>query len=144
MRKSRTRDYRFPKEERLKKRDLINVVFRKGKVVSVAGARLFFKPGSGIEDGNRDESETGNRIAFTFSRKFGKAVQRNRARRLGREAYRHLRRRIKPGYDFVLLVYPDESAVFQKRLEQLETLLRKAKLLVQNRCREAEKNDQVY
>jgi RNase P protein component len=47
-----------------------------------------------------------NRIVITFARKFGNAVQRNRARRLGREAYRLMRDNCKAGYDLVLLLYP--------------------------------------
>jgi ribonuclease P protein component len=69
-----------------------------------------------------------NRIAFTFGRKFGNAVERNRARRVGREAYRHIRHSISPGYDLVLLVYPG-SDVFVKRFEQLRILFSKAGLL---------------
>jgi ribonuclease P protein component len=69
-----------------------------------------------------------NRIAFVFSRKFGGAVERNRARRVGREAYRHLRARIKTGYDLVLLVYPGKDN-FQDRMEQLQNLLSRAALV---------------
>lgn len=107
----------FPRPERLKKRADIQAVFKKGRSVSCAGARLFFLR-------NGDERR---RIAFTFARKFGRAVERNRARRLGREAYRHLRAGIKGGYDLVLLVYP-AAVGFSDRLRQLETLLGRAGL----------------
>jgi len=72
-----------------------------------------------------------NRICFTFSRGFGNAVERNRARRLGREAYRNLKPRLRCGYDLILLVYPEEPApVFAKRMKQLEHLINKAGLLL--------------
>ncbi|MDR0685137.1 MAG: ribonuclease P protein component [Spirochaetaceae bacterium] len=96
---------RFPREEHLKRRQDIQTVFKKGFSASCSGARLFFLR----RDGD------GRRIAFTFARKFGSAVERNRARRLGREAYRHLRPRIKGGYDLVLLVYPDKNDFWEGR-----------------------------
>jgi len=73
---------------------------------------------------------SGNRICFTFSRGFGNAVERNRARRLGREAYRNLKPRLRGGFDLILLVYPEEPApVFKKRVKDLEYLLTRAGLL---------------
>jgi ribonuclease P protein component len=71
-----------------------------------------------------------NRIVFTFSRKFGNAAERNRARRVGREAYRHLRPDLKTGYDLVLLVYPGND-FFVSRMEQLGILFSKAGLFLQ-------------
>jgi ribonuclease P protein component len=121
----------FPRQERLKRRRDIQTVFKKGASAACSGARLFFLRRD--LDGDWDE----RRVAFTFARKFGNAVERNRARRLGREAYRHLRSEIKGGYDLVLLVYPgknDFSEVgkpvgFSTRLRQMRILLGKAGLL---------------
>ena len=119
---------RFPREEHLKRRQDIQTVFKKGFSASCSGARLFFLR----RDGD------GRRIAFTFARKFGNAVERNRARRLGREAYRHLRSKIKGGYDLVLLVYPGKNdfseggkppSGFLARLGQMRVLLGKAGIL---------------
>lgn len=44
-----------------------------------------------------------NRIGITTSKKIGKAVQRNRARRIITEAYREISPEIKCGYDFVFV-----------------------------------------
>jgi ribonuclease P protein component len=110
----------FPRAERLKRSAAISAVFRHGACVSTGGARLFFMP--------TDHAGV-NRIAFAFSRKFGCAAQRNRARRLGREAYRHIRTRLKTGFDLVLLVYPDETADAGRRTRQLRALLEKARLV---------------
>jgi ribonuclease P protein component len=68
-----------------------------------------------------------NRIAFTFSRKFGNAVERNRARRVSREAYRHLRHGLKQGYDLVLLVQPGKDD-FVQRTAQMKELFARAGL----------------
>jgi ribonuclease P protein component len=87
-----------------------------------------------------------NRIGFTQTRKYGNAPERNRARRLGREAYRLLRPRLKTGFDLVLLVYPGSPnparpgkpagsrarpgrGSLEARLAQLKSLFGKAGLL---------------
>ena len=89
--------FRFPPREHLKKRADIRLAFKKGRCVSTGGAKLFY-----IKNGL-----AWNRIAFTFARKFGNAVRRNRARRLGRECYRQMRGSLDTGWDLVLLLYPE-------------------------------------
>jgi ribonuclease P protein component len=114
--------FRFPRGERLKGRDGIREVFRRRKVFSCAGAKLFTL-GNGLPY---------NRIAFTFPSKFGNAVERNRSRRLSREAYRLLRHGLRGGYDLVLLVQPPRGAkhaAFSDRMDQLRYLFSKAGLL---------------
>jgi len=65
---------------------------------------------------------------------YGNAVSRNRAKRLGREAYRLMKNRLSGGYDLILLVSSEteqnrsESAL-SYRTWQLETLFLKAGLL---------------
>jgi ribonuclease P protein component len=54
-------------------------------------------------------------------------VERNRARRVGREVYRHLRNDFKPGYDLVLLVYPGNDN-YSRRMEQMAELCGRAGL----------------
>jgi ribonuclease P protein component len=108
------------REERLKKRNDIREVFGKGKRIGCRGAKLF------VLKNNLPH----NRICFTFSRGFGTAVKRNRAKRLGREAYRNIKPRLCCGYDLILLVYPDDAdATFAGRMKQLELLLSRAGLL---------------
>ena len=111
--------FRFRREEHLKGRDEIREVFSRGRRFGCRGAKLFVLK----------NSLSNNRICFTFSRGFGNAVQRNRARRLGREAYRLLRPRLLGGNDLVFLVYPETDAALSVRSEQLRFLFTKAGLL---------------
>ena len=104
----------------MKGRDEIREVFEKGKRIGCQGAKLFVLR-------NRLPH---NRICFTFSRGFGNAVERNRARRLGREAYRHIKPRLRCGYDLILLVYPENARpAFAGRMEQMRYLFAGAGLL---------------
>jgi ribonuclease P protein component len=68
-----------------------------------------------------------NRIVFTFAKNYGNAVERNRARRLGREAYRLMSPLLKGGFDLVLLMYPSPGTL-SARQGQLKTLIFKAGL----------------
>ena len=120
-------DYRFPRKEKLKGRDEIREVFNRKKGVACPGARLLTRR-NGLEH---------NRIAFTFSRKFGNAAERNRSRRLSREAYRLLRNELQTGYDLVLLVYPGRDD-FKTRMEQLRGLFSRAGLFIPLKDRKVE------
>jgi len=69
------------------------------------------------------------RVGVTASRRLGGAVQRNRARRLLREAARLCYPHICPGWDLVLIARP---ALSEARMPQvswaLESLLQRARL----------------
>ena len=116
---------KFRKQEHLKGRVTIARVFKKGRAVNCPGVKLFFLA---------NELPI-NRIAVSFVRKYGNAVQRNRTRRLGREAYRLMKDQLKSGFDLILLLYPigvNEAGVNRGSLaassEQLKTLFGKAGL----------------
>ena len=113
----RTGGFRFSRKEKLKRRDEIREVFNRRKGVTCPGARLFI-----LQNGLPY-----NRIAFTFSRKFGNAVERNYSRRLSRETYRLLRNELRKGYDLVLLIYPGRDD-FSVRKDQMRELFSKAGL----------------
>jgi len=113
------RKFRFMRNERLKGRNNIQVVFKQGKSFGCHGAKLLV----------RKNDLTYNRICFTFPRGFGNAVKRNRSKRLSREAYRLLKQQLQYGNDLILIIYPEIQASLTTRSGQLEFLFSKAGLL---------------
>lgn len=73
-----------------------------------------------------------NRIGITTSKKIGKAVYRNRARRLLKEAYRLLEPCTPTGWDFVFVArskttFSNLNQVYPVMKKQIETLCNKDK-----------------
>ena len=70
------------------------------------------------------------RVGITVSKKTGKAVQRNRCRRIIREAYASLLPRVREGYDLVFVARgrtpfcktPQIAQVMEQQLTQLRVL----------------------
>jgi ribonuclease P protein component len=80
----------------LRRKNDFSAIYNKGKSVGERYIVLFYK---------RNDLPY-NRIAFLASKKVGKSVERNRARRLMKESYRELAesQTIKAvGYDFILI-----------------------------------------
>jgi len=109
---------RFYRKEHIKRPDEIKNLFKNGKKVSVSGAKLFFL-----------ENNYGyNRIAFSLSRGYGCAVERNTSKRYSREIYRSLKKYLNTGYDLLLLVYPGNNS-FSSRYFQIHSLCEKAGII---------------
>jgi ribonuclease P protein component len=71
-----------------------------------------------------------SRFGFAVGKRVGKAVTRNRAKRLLREATRLRQNRIAPGWDLVFIARtPIRQADFQRVDRAVEHLLRRAGLL---------------
>ena len=70
------------------------------------------------------------RVGITTSKKVGNAVQRNRSRRVIREAFRALAPRVRPGFDLVLVARGKTPYVKSTEVRrQLERQLQAAGLL---------------
>lgn len=67
----------------------------------------------------RKNGQEKNRLGITSSTKVGKAVQRNRCRRVLREAYRLLEPELKPGYDFILVARTKTAYVSMNSVKEL-------------------------
>lgn len=73
-----------------------------------------------------------SRFGVAAGRSVGKAVQRNRAKRLLRESLRPLVPTIESGWDVILIArQPLPQATLQQTMEVLHSLLHRANLLVE-------------
>jgi len=103
----------FPATLRVRKRRDFQRAYDEGYKVVTPEFALFARP-------NRLEH---SRLGVTASRRLGKAVVRNRAKRLVREAYRTHRERMPGGFDFVVIV---RRALLERRPQELGPLLARA------------------
>jgi ribonuclease P protein component len=108
----------FGKHERIRTRQDIHRVFDKGTRFSVKGMRMHVWRNGLVH----------TRAVFVTVRKYGNAVQRNRARRVVSEAWRLRKASLDAGLDIVVVVYPFEDTL-SVRQEQLHQLLRRSGLL---------------
>ena len=70
------------------------------------------------------------RYGITTSKKIGNAVQRNRSRRIIKQAFREIAQRIQPGYDYIFVARGKTPYVkTQDVRRQIEIQLKKAGLL---------------
>jgi ribonuclease P protein component len=64
------------------------------------------------------------RFGVSLSKKFGNAVERNRAKRQVREIFRLHKHRLQPGFDLVFLVYPGEYDYHDRERQFLQLVAR--------------------
>lgn len=84
----------FPKTDRILKRDVFRRVYEKGRKFQARHFTAFILPVPGERP----------RVGITATRKIGNSVERNRARRLVREAFRRNKWLVPPGVDIVINV----------------------------------------
>lgn len=91
--------YTFPRTHRVRLGREFEAVYGAKAVKQVGPLRVFGKP-NGLPH---------SRLGLSVSRKVGKAVVRNRIKRLLRESYRLLQHDLPRGYDWVVVVRPHET-----------------------------------
>jgi ribonuclease P protein component len=100
MKRSGVQDQRFPPEARLRTRAEFDRVFTFGRSVADRRFVLYSR-----------ENELGwSRLGLVVGRKVGGAVQRNRIKRLLREAFRLSKSELPTGQDLVVVVRGREDA----------------------------------
>ena len=109
-------DQRFRPQERLRRRKEFDRVYQKGKRLYLPYLKILLLP-----------NELGyTRLGLSVSRKFGKAVKRNRAKRILRELFRRHKKIFPASHDVVLVPRIEILAKSQKEiLEDLRKILEK-------------------
>ena len=103
-------------------------LYRKGASMAAPSVVLYY----------RRNRQSYNQLGLTTTKKIGKAVQRNRARRVMREAYRLLEPGLVQGYDIILVARSKTPFVLMDEVKNdLSRLLSKAGM----RAGEQEKNE---
>ena len=100
----------LPPDLRVRKRRDFEKAYEEGKKIVTREFALFARP----------NGEQYSRLGITTTRRLGKAVTRNRARRLVREAYRTHRQDMPTGFDFVFVVRPP---LLEKKPRELGPIL---------------------
>lgn len=105
----------FGRAQRLKGRTTVDGVYRQGRrrMAHPLAARVLRRQDQGV-----------SRLGISIGRKCGNAVQRNRIKRLLREAYRGLQQELPHGTDFFILVRPHAALPLKRYEELLRQLLR--------------------
>ena len=113
--------------------------FATGRYITV---HVFRRP-KGLKHNNTRIPEDILRVGFCASKKQMGAVGRNKARRLMREAYRHLEPRIREGNDIVItLKSVDELPSYALISAEMEVLMSRLKVLKTGACDDEKSIDQ--
>jgi ribonuclease P protein component len=111
----------LPKENRLKKKKEFEAVFKGGR--HIKSQNFFIKY---LANGTEQ-----TRIGFVVSKKVSKkAVDRNKAKRRMREAFKNIDGKLKNGISIIIVAYPGLKGVkFKEVLAEIESALKKGELI---------------
>lgn len=114
----------LPAPHRLRHKKDFEIVFTKGLKA--------YGKGLGLRFGKRYKTDAPTRFGFVVGTKVSKdAVVRNRLKRQMRAAVSAHMKDVVPGFDVVLIAFPDSKELdFSAVREQITALLKKAKLCV--------------
>ena len=101
------------KKNVLRKKSDFDSIYNRGKSVGDRYLVLFY----------RKNNLPYNRTGFLASKKVGNSVQRNRARRLMKESYRHIEKGLPTGYDFIIIA---RNTISGKKCMEVERSLMSA------------------
>ena len=105
--------------ERMSRSSDIQRLFRAGR----------FRRTRGLKLGDAPNGLGHHRVAFAPTRSLRRAVDRNRQKRISREAYRALVGDIAGSYDLVFVIYGDATTTTRDRQSDMVTVLGAARLL---------------
>lgn len=105
----------------LKKDREFRVVYKRGKSIANRYLVLYI-----IRNNSKE-----NRIGFSVSKKVGKAIVRNRVKRLLRENFRNLNADLKKGYDMIFISrVVAKDATYEQIRKSMEKLIDKSGLSI--------------
>ncbi len=101
---------------RIKKQADFQRLFQKGKRVSSPSLTLLYRPSDRM------------RMGVSIGKKHGKSVQRNRIKRLVREAFRLNQDKMQKAYSFILIPKVREEYSFKTFERDIQWMIKKEKL----------------
>lgn len=108
METKQTLDFSYPKDCRIRKHNIYQLLFRKGRRIALPHFVIYYTI--------RDNGPT--RLGTTVSRKVGNAVVRNHCKRQLREFFRCIRHLLNPSLDLSILARPGAARLTSLQLRQ--------------------------